>query len=73
MNTTEGAAQFIELATDIVSAYVSNNSVAAGELQHFQFQPRRGRQHRVEVVVGQAVGNHSDFDGGSFQALQSAP
>ena len=32
MNTTEGSAQFIELATDIVSAYVSNNSVATGEL-----------------------------------------
>jgi predicted transcriptional regulator len=32
MNTTEGSAQFIELATDIVSAYVSNNSVAAVEL-----------------------------------------
>jgi predicted transcriptional regulator len=32
MNTTEGPAPFIELATDIVSAYVSNNSVAAGEL-----------------------------------------
>jgi predicted transcriptional regulator len=32
MNTTEGSAQFIELATDIVSAYVSNNSVGAGEL-----------------------------------------
>ena len=32
MNTTEGSAQFIELATDIVSAYVSNNSVASGEL-----------------------------------------
>jgi predicted transcriptional regulator len=32
MNTTEGTAQFIELATDIVSAYVSNNSVGAGEL-----------------------------------------
>ena len=32
MTTTEGSAQFIELATDIVSAYVSNNSVAAGEL-----------------------------------------
>jgi ROS/MUCR transcriptional regulator protein len=32
MNTTEGSAQFIELATDIVSAYVSNNSVGAGDL-----------------------------------------
>ena len=32
METTEGSAQFIELATDIVSAYVSNNSVGAGEL-----------------------------------------
>jgi predicted transcriptional regulator len=32
MNTTEGSAPFMELATDIVSAYVSNNSVAAGEL-----------------------------------------
>src|SRR6516225_8050065 len=32
LNTSEGPAQFIELATDIVSAYVSNNSVGAGEL-----------------------------------------
>jgi predicted transcriptional regulator len=32
MNTAEGSAQFIELATDIVSAYVSNNSVGAGDL-----------------------------------------
>ena len=32
METTEGSAQFIELATDIVSAYVSNNSVGAGDL-----------------------------------------
>jgi len=32
MTTTEGSAQFIELATDIVSAYVSNNAVASGEL-----------------------------------------
>jgi len=32
MNTTEVPAQFIELATDIVSAYVSNNSVGAGDL-----------------------------------------
>lgn len=32
MNTTEGTTQFIELATDIVSAYVSNNPVGAGEL-----------------------------------------
>jgi predicted transcriptional regulator len=32
MNTTEGSAPFMELATDIVSAYVSNNSVTAGEL-----------------------------------------
>ncbi|HEV3248008.1 MAG TPA: MucR family transcriptional regulator [Beijerinckiaceae bacterium] len=32
LNTNESSAQFIELATDIVSAYVSNNSVGAGEL-----------------------------------------
>ena len=32
MNTAEGSPQFIELATDIVSAYVSNNSVGAGDL-----------------------------------------
>jgi predicted transcriptional regulator len=32
MNTAEGSSQFIELATDIVSAYVSNNSVGAGDL-----------------------------------------
>ncbi len=32
MNIAEGSAQFIELATDIVSAYVSNNSVGAGDL-----------------------------------------
>ena len=32
MNTAEGSAQFIELATDIVSAYVSNNSLGAGDL-----------------------------------------
>ena len=32
LNTNENYAQFIELATDIVSAYVSNNSVGAGEL-----------------------------------------
>ena len=35
MNTAEeGSAQFIELATDIVSAYVSNNSVAASDLSN---------------------------------------
>lgn len=32
LNTNESSAQFIELATDIVSAYVSNNSVGAGDL-----------------------------------------
>jgi predicted transcriptional regulator len=32
MNTAEGSSQFIELATDIVSAYVSNNSVGTGDL-----------------------------------------
>jgi predicted transcriptional regulator len=32
LNTSEGSSQFIELATDIVSAYVSNNSIGAGEL-----------------------------------------
>ena len=32
LNTNESSAQYIELATDIVSAYVSNNSVGAGEL-----------------------------------------
>jgi predicted transcriptional regulator len=32
LNTNESSPQFIELATDIVSAYVSNNSVGAGEL-----------------------------------------
>ncbi|MBV8763696.1 MAG: MucR family transcriptional regulator, partial [Hyphomicrobiales bacterium] len=32
LNTNESSAQFIELATDIVSAYVTNNSVGAGEL-----------------------------------------
>ncbi|MBW0003321.1 MAG: MucR family transcriptional regulator [Hyphomicrobiales bacterium] len=32
LNTNESSTQFIELATDIVSAYVSNNSVGAGEL-----------------------------------------
>ena len=32
MSATEGSAQFIELATDIVSAYVSNNSVSTEEL-----------------------------------------
>ena len=32
LNTNDSSAQFIELATDIVSAYVSNNSVGAGEL-----------------------------------------
>jgi len=32
LNTNESSAQFIELATDIVSAYVSNNSVGAVEL-----------------------------------------
>jgi predicted transcriptional regulator len=32
MNANEGSAQFIELATDIVSAYVSNNTVSTEEL-----------------------------------------
>ncbi|MBV9113303.1 MAG: MucR family transcriptional regulator [Hyphomicrobiales bacterium] len=32
LNANESSAQYIELATDIVSAYVSNNSVGAGEL-----------------------------------------
>ncbi|MBV8447467.1 MAG: MucR family transcriptional regulator [Hyphomicrobiales bacterium] len=32
LNSNESSTQYIELATDIVSAYVSNNSVGAGDL-----------------------------------------
>ncbi|MBV9755183.1 MAG: MucR family transcriptional regulator, partial [Hyphomicrobiales bacterium] len=32
LSSNESSTQYIELATDIVSAYVSNNSVGAGDL-----------------------------------------
>ena len=40
--------------------------VAAREFEHVHFHPCRIRQHRVDTVVGQAVGDHSNLDDDSF-------
>ena len=45
MNENNVAVDFIELAADIVSAYVSNNTVAAGELPSLIGQVYSALQH----------------------------
>jgi hypothetical protein len=35
--------------------------VAAGELQHVHVEPRGDAEHRIEISLGQAVGDHSDL------------
>ncbi len=51
MNENNVAVDFIELAADIVSAYVSNNTVAAGELPNLIGQVYSALQHTAGAAA----------------------
>ena len=55
MNENNVAGNFIELAADIVSAYVSNNTVAAGELPSLIGQVYSALQHTAGASAAPAA------------------
>ena len=55
MNENNVAVNFIELAADIVSAYVSNNTVAAGELPSLIGQVYSALQHTAGAAAAPAA------------------